>query len=175
MTAASTPYPLASFLPAVLQEDQFAIRWTAGLDDVLAPMINTIDCLHGYLDPRIAPPDFVRWLARWFGVLLDENIPLDRQRAVIADAVDLYRLRGTHNGLLRHLRIVVDGTVEIEESGGVSWSRRPRLKHPDDPTQWVRVTITTADPAHFAVEVAEAVIRAAKPVHVVHELVVRKP
>ncbi|MFF5070719.1 hypothetical protein ACFY2R_05770 [Micromonospora olivasterospora] len=31
------PYPAGSFLPAVYQEDDFVMRWTAALDEVLAP------------------------------------------------------------------------------------------------------------------------------------------
>ncbi|WP_370941870.1 phage tail protein [Amycolatopsis sp. cg5] len=166
-----SPYPLATLLPSVLREDRFLARWTAGLDEVLVPIISTIDCLHGYLDPLLAPEDFVRWLAGWFGVLLDESWAFDRQRAVIAEAVELYRMRGTLTGLGRHLALVVDGTVEIEEGGGVSWSRRPTAPSPEDATR-VTVRVVPNDPAAFSRDAVEAVVRAAKPVHVVHRLVV---
>jgi phage tail-like protein len=170
-----TPYPLIRYLPAVYADDQLLTRWTEGLDEVLAPLINTIDCVHGYLDPLLAPEDFVRWLAGWFGVLLDERWSMRAQRAVIAEAVDLFRLRGTMTGLRRHLDLVVDGEVRIVESGGVSSSIRPRPDPPADLRHWVRVEVRPHDPAGTSEAAVEAVIRAAKPVHVTHTLEVVRP
>lgn len=175
MPGVESPYPLANFLPAVLRDDRFVERWTAGLDEVLVPIISSIDCLSGYFDPRLAPEDFVRWLAGWFGVLLDESWPLDRQRAVIAEAVELYRMRGTLTGLRRHLDVVVEGTIAIEEGGGVTCSRRPTSPAPEEDRRWVTVRVTPSDPATFSRDAVEAVVRAAKPVHVVHRLVVLAP
>lgn len=165
-----SPYPLIDYLPAVYAESQGAVRWTAGFDDVLAPLINVIDCVHAYVDPLLAPEEFVRWLSSWFGVLLDESWPLAAQRAVVAEAVDLFRMRGTMAGLRRHLAVVIDGEVEIEESGGVSWSVRPQPSTPDDGEHWVRVVVRPRDPELIAEEAVAAVIRAAKPVHVAHML-----
>lgn len=169
----ANPYPMLRYLPEVFHTDQVTAQWTAALDDVLAPMVSTIDCVHGYLDPLLAPEDFVRWLAGWFGVLLDESWPVSAQRAVIADAVELYRLRGTMAGLRRHLDVVVDGTVSIEESGGTSVSVRPRPEPPANLRHWVHVTVRPRLP--ISSEAVEAVIRAAKPVHVTHTLEVITP
>ena len=165
-----TPYPLIRYLPSVYADDQFAVRLTAALDQVLAPVVNTIDCVHGYLDPMLAPEDFVRWLAGWFGVVLDESWSIRAQRTLVADAVELYRMRGTMTGLRRHLEAVVDGEIRIDESGGVSCSVRPRPDPPVDIRHWVHVRIWPTDPASVSEAAIEAVIRAAKPVHVMHEL-----
>ncbi len=165
-----SPYPLIEHLPAVYAEDQFTVRFTAAMDDVLATIINKIDCMHGYIDPLLAPEDFVRWLSSWFGVLLDESWPMSAQRAVISQAVDLFRMRGTMAGLRRHLDVVVDGHVEITESGGTSWSIRPRPEPPTDVEHWVFIVVRPTDPAITSPAAVEAVIRAAKPVHVAHKL-----
>ncbi len=165
-----SPYPLIDHLPAVYAEDQFTVRWTGAFDDVLATIINKIDCMHGYIDPLLAPEDFVRWLSSWFGVLLDESWPMSAQRAVISQAVDLFRMRGTMAGLRRHLDVVVDGHVEITESGGTSWSIRPRPEPPTDVEHWVFIVVRPTDPAITSPAAVEAVIRAAKPVHVAHKL-----
>ncbi|HUQ57193.1 phage tail protein [Lentzea sp.] len=165
-----SPYPLIDFLPAVFAESTFAVRWTAGFDDVFAPLISTIDCVDAYIDPLLAPEEFVRWLSSWFGVLLDESWPMTAQRAVVAEAVDLFRMRGTIAGLRRHLTVVVDGEVEIFESGGTSWSVRPRPEPPTDVEHWVSVVVRPRDPRALSEEAVAAVIRAAKPVHVVHTL-----
>ncbi|MGX7826174.1 phage tail protein [Actinokineospora sp. 24-640] len=165
-----SPYPLIDHLPAVFGEDQFAVRWTAAMDDVLAPIINMIDCVHAYIDPLIAPEEFVRWLSGWFGVLLDESWPMSAQRAIVAEAVDLFRMRGTMAGLRRHLAVVVDGEVEITESGGTSWSIRPRPEPPTDVEHWVRVVVRPRPDSAVSEAAVAAVIRAAKPVHVAHSL-----
>ncbi len=62
-----TTQPIASYLPAMLQADDFCVRFTEGLDPVLAPVLSTIDNLDAYLDPWLTPPDFLGWLAGWFG------------------------------------------------------------------------------------------------------------
>ncbi|OLR92713.1 hypothetical protein BJP25_20095 [Actinokineospora bangkokensis] len=165
-----SPYPLIDHLPAVFAEDRFAQRFTAAFDDVLASLINPIDCIGAYVDPLLAPPGFVRWLAGWFGVLLDEQWPLRAQRAVVSEAVDLFRMRGTMAGLRRHLAVVVDGEVAITESGGTSVSTRPRPDPPTDVEHWVRVQVRPSHPGAVSEGALEAVIRAAKPVHVLHSL-----
>jgi phage tail-like protein len=168
-------YPLIEYLPAVFADDQFAVRFTAALDEVLAPVAHTVDSVHGYLDPLLAPEDFVRWLASWFGVVLDESWPMSAQRAVVAEAMDLFRMRGTMKGLRRHLELVVDGEVEILESGGVSCSVRPRPEPPADLKHWVTVRVRPAPGSRLSPDSVETVIRAAKPVHVLHRLEVLQP
>ncbi|MDT8913122.1 phage tail protein [Amycolatopsis sp. PS_44_ISF1] len=165
-----SPYPLIGYLPAVYGQSPVAVRWTEGFDDVLASLITTIDCVHAYLDPLLAPEEFVRWLSTWFGVLLDESWPLSAQRAVVAEAVELFRMRGTLAGLRRHLAVVVDGEVEVTESGGTSWSLRPRPEPAADQEHWVRVVVRPRHPPSLSDAAVAAVIRAAKPVHVRHTL-----
>jgi phage tail-like protein len=175
IAALASPHPLIGLLPSIFADDSFAVRWTEGFDQVLAPVIGTVDCLGAYVDPLLAPEDFTRWLAGWFGVLLDENWSMAAQRAVIAEAVALYRMRGTMAGLRRHLELVVDGEVRIKESGGVSWSVRPRPEPPTDVGHWVRVVVTPAPRSLTSKAAVEAVIRAAKPVGVLHSVEVSEP
>ncbi|MGH9269114.1 MAG: phage tail protein, partial [Acidimicrobiales bacterium] len=103
VTGLPTPHPLTGFLPAVFQEDPFTVAFTAGLDEVLAPALLALDNLEAYIDPWVAPEDFVEWLAGWVGLVLDENWPLERRRAVIASAVAGFRHRGTVAGLVAQI------------------------------------------------------------------------
>ena len=127
VTGLATPYPLRTMLPAVLREDDFLERWTAGLDDVLAPVVSTLDCLAAYLDPATAPTDFLAWLAGWFGVVLDENLPLERRRASVAGAVRLYRARGTLAGLRAQLELCPAAASRSPTAAG-SWPRGHRTR-----------------------------------------------
>ena len=45
-----TPHPIGRPLPALYLDDDFTQRLTAGLDEVLAPVLLTLDCLDAYLD-----------------------------------------------------------------------------------------------------------------------------
>ena len=75
MKALVSPHPLGAYLPALYQEDEFAQRWTSGLDVVLAPIFHSMDNIEAYLDPRLAPADFLDWLASWMGLVADETWP----------------------------------------------------------------------------------------------------
>ena len=101
---------------------------------MLAPVFATLDCLDAYVDPWLAPEDFLEWLAGWVGVVIDEGWPIERSRAFIANIVELYRWRGTIRGLVAELAIYTGGDVEISESGGarvVADSRhRPARRRP---------------------------------------------
>lgn len=171
----ATPYPLRDMLPAVLREDGFLERWTAGLDDVLAPIVSTLDCLTAYIDPTTAPTDFLAWLAGWFGVVLDESLPIERRRASVAGAVRLYRARGTLAGLTAVLELVSGGRVEITDSGGVAAARAPDSALPGDdvPMLVVRVALPP-DAEPVGERTLQELIAADKPAHVAHRLEVTR-
>jgi phage tail-like protein len=168
----SSPHPLGGLMPAVFQDDNFTMRWTAALDEVLAPVPAVLDCIEAYFDPLLSPEDFLAWLAGWCGMTLDENWPLARRRAVVSAAPELYRERGTSAGLRRHIELVTGGRVEVVDTGGVTWSPTPA--DPDGaagsagPSVTIRVWV--ADPAEVNVRALDALISAIKPAHVMHRL-----
>jgi phage tail-like protein len=170
-----TPYPIHGLLPAVLQDDDMTVRFTSGLDDVLAPAIWAIDCLAAYLDPLLAPADFLHWLGTWLGEVPDENWSQPRQRRAVAEAVDLHRIRGTVVGLRLQLELASGGRAEIADSGGVSWSLTPDAELPGEDVPRLGVRVTVEDPEAVDVNALDAVIRAAKPAHVAHRLEVLGP
>jgi phage tail-like protein len=170
-----TPRLLGEALPAIFQEDPVVMRLVSAFDDVLAPAINSLDNLPSYLDPALTPDDFLDWLAGWVGVLLDETWPIERRRAFVAVAADLYRTRGTAEGLAAHVRLFTAGEVEVVESGGAAWSSSPGAAVPGTPAFSLAVRVkppakVTVDPVRL-----EALVAAAKPAHVVHtvEIVAR--
>ena len=81
-------------LPGLYQEDLLARPLTEAFDEVLAPVIGTIDNFSAYLDPALTPEDFLDWLAGWVGLLPDENWPIlttSRNRRVRCAAVSQQR------------------------------------------------------------------------------------
>ncbi|HUD37094.1 MAG TPA: phage tail protein [Streptosporangiaceae bacterium] len=166
----ATPYPIGTLMPAIYQEDQATMAWTAGLDDVLAPVISTLDCLSAYLDPMLAPEDFVLWLADWFGAVLDENWPAYRRRAAVRRSVSLYRQAGTLAGLRALLELVTGGEVELVESGGVAWSRAPNAPLPGSPEALVVIWLAAGADAQLDLNAINELVAAVKPAHVAHRM-----
>src|SRR2546423_13197451 len=94
-----SPHPLANSLPALFQEDDFTQRFVSAFDAALAPVLATLDNLPAYLDPWLAPEDFLEWLASWFGMALDESWSLERRRGAGAQTLGLFPVRGAGGGL----------------------------------------------------------------------------
>lgn len=175
VTGLGTPYPLQALLPAVLQEDSFTRRLVNGTDEVLAPIVSTIDCLEAYLNPLLAPVDFLEWMATWFSEALDENWPAQRRRRFVAAAVEMFRTRGTVAGLHRELELSSGGEVEINESGGVAWSLKPEAPLPGEDIPRLVVRVVVDEVSTMSQASLDAHIKAAKPAHIVHSLEVIAP
>jgi len=166
----ASPHPLGERLPAIYQGDLFAQGLTAALDQVLAPIFSTLDNLDSYLDPRLAPADFLAWLGAWVGMVLDESLPPERQRVLVGEAAALYRVRGTARGLARHLEIVTGARVEIEESGGTAWYTTSSNPPPGRPGYELVVRVYADDPASVDLSSVDARVAAFKPAHVLHRV-----
>lgn len=165
-----SPHPIGHTLPALFQEDGFALRFTAALDEVLSPVFSVLDNLDSYLDPSLAPVDFVEYLAAWVGVELDETWPEDRRRELVSQAVELYRWRGTVRGLSALVRIYAGVEPEIEERGGTAWSPTPGGELPGRPEPGLTVRVRVPEPATVDAGRLEAIVAAAKPAHVPHQV-----
>jgi phage tail-like protein len=134
--------PVASYLPAMLQADEFCVRFTEGLDPVLAPVLSTIDNVDAYVDPWLTPPDFLDWLAGWFGLELHATWPEERRRALVANALELGRWRGTVIGLALLIELYTGAPAEIDDGGGTVASEDPAQPLPGAPASLVTVTYT---------------------------------
>ncbi len=165
-----SPLPLGRFLPALYQEDDFAQRWTSGLDDVLAPIFSSLDNFDAYLDPGLTPADFLDWLATWMGLVADETWPVERRRAFVSSASDLYRMRGTARGLAAHVQIFSGGEVEIVEHGGCAWSQTNGAALPGAAGFDMVVRVQVADPSTLDAARLDALVAAAKPAHLTHRV-----
>lgn len=136
-----TPHPLGVLLPALLQGDDFTRRFVAGLDDVLAPVLLVLDTFDAYLDPALAPDDFLTWLAGWVGVQPDDAWSPDRRRALVGEMVALSAAQGTTAALRRLVELVTDRSVEVSDSGGATWSASPGSPLPGEAVPWVAVRV----------------------------------
>jgi phage tail-like protein len=120
-----SPHPLVRALPAVFAEDDLATRFTAALDEVVAPIFAVLDSWPAYLDPGTAPDDHLLWLGQWLAVHADQAQLGQRARLLVSQAVELHRRRGTVRGLRDTVALMTGAVVEISESGGVAISTEP--------------------------------------------------
>ncbi len=162
---------IIDLLPAVFQDDHFTRQFVAGFDDVLAPIFSTIDNRAAYVDPALTPDDFLPWLAGWVGITLAEDWSIERQRSLVANAVHLYHVRGTLDGLRAELHLYTGGDISITESGGCAWSQRPGTGTlPGEPMPRVAIRISVDEPERLRLSTVAGIVNAAKPAHVAHSI-----
>jgi phage tail-like protein len=170
-----SPHPIGELLPSVYADDELMQRFVSAFDEILAPIFNTLDCFDAYLDPGVAPPDYVDWLTRWVALPMAEEWPPERRRMLVARAVELHRWRGTRRGLAALLETVTGGLAEVYDSGGCSASTVSggALPGRDEPALWVRVTVP--DPSTVDIPRLDALVGTHKPAHLPHTLEVVAP
>jgi phage tail-like protein len=110
---------LARELPRPLAEDEFTLRFLRIFEEVAGDIRVRIAEFTDDLDPGLAPPEFVRWMAGWLGLALDPSLPEEQQRSLVRAAGPLFPLRGTKTGLQRLLEAFTRSDVEVGDGGGV--------------------------------------------------------
>lgn len=158
-------YPIGGQLPALYADDDFAQRFTAGLDTVLAPVFSTLDNLPAYLDPRVTPVDFLVWLASWVGAADDPQWPVELRREAVVRAVELHRWRGTRRGLVEALRLALDAHADVTGDGAAVWSRTAGSDLPPEPPAEALVRVWPAGRTPVDADRVHEIVRAMCPVH----------
>ncbi len=116
------------YLPATYSEDadsrDFLDRFLSIFDTMRGKIAQQITDIARYFDPMSAPiapigqpqdPDFLTWLASWIGLTVDRHWPDEKKRQLVRQANQLYRLRGTPEGLRQHIRLYMDTEPYILE------------------------------------------------------------
>ena len=142
----ASPVPVGTRLPAVLQEDDLLLRFTAAFDNALAPVYLTLDALACYVDPQLAPADFLEWLCGWVGIEPDDTWTTERRREIVAHAAAVHRWRGTVRGVAEAVRLVVEGDVLVSDSGGSTSSAAPAGPLPGAPEPALHVRVIARGP-----------------------------
>jgi phage tail-like protein len=170
--------PLAGRLPAVYQDEEFVHRFVAAFDDVLAPVLLSLDGLHHYVDPRLCPPDFLAWVAQWLGIEVDDAWPVAQRREIVMGAAALHRRRGTLPGVVDAVRLTLGlgptgspgdpDVVVATDTGGTSWSTTPGTPMPGSPLPGLVVRVSVPDPATVDRSRVDRAVASVKPAHVPH-------
>jgi phage tail-like protein len=159
-------HPIGDRLPAIYLDDGFTLRFTSALDEVLAPVIAVLDGFADYLDPALAPEDFLEWLTGWVALEVDERWTAEQRRRLVSSAVDVHRWRGTARGLAAQVRLLTGGEVEVVDSGGCVAANRPAQPLPGRPAAHVLVRVRVPDPAAIDRPSLTAAVEEIVPAHV---------
>jgi phage tail-like protein len=143
-------------LPAVFQDNEFLGRMLLIFESLWEPLEQRQDHFALYFDPQTCPAAVLPWLASWFALELDPHWPEARRRRLVAEAMELYRCRGTVRGITRALEVCTGVTPTIVE----------------DPAQPYTFRISMRIPRGHDVrrEVVEELVQAHKPAHVGYSL-----
>ncbi|NUS15857.1 MAG: phage tail protein [Streptomyces sp.] len=158
----ATRHPLGGQLPAVYASDGFVQGFTAALDEVLAPVLCTLDNLPAYLDPALAPEDFAALLAAWLGT--DPEAGAGRE--AVAGTVRAHAVRGTCAGLAEEIRLAFG--VEAEVSDGLTSLASTTALTPLPPAgpPHLTVRVRTPRPEAFDVRALRSLVARNRPAHV---------
>jgi phage tail-like protein len=94
---------------------EFLQRFLAVADGTMTDLLARSDDRHLLMDPRTVPEEALDWLASFVGLALDQRIPADRRRLLLAEASPLMRARGTLSGLQRLLELALGVKPTIVE------------------------------------------------------------
>lgn len=164
------------------QDPPFFERYLRGFEDLVEPLQATLEQLDTLFGPYSTPSDFLLWLGAWVVMPLDENWPEMRRRKLIAEAVNLYRWRGTKKGLSRYLEIYCGVKPEINDQPVEGMRLGPQAKLGtkatvlgDVPPHTFVVTIPLPENSTINEQTIHDIIRYEKPAHTAYALrVVRR-
>ena len=103
------------YLPAIYSDNDFMGRFLMIFEHVLGPIESILDNLSYYFDPGTIPQELLPWLASWVNLVLDDTWPLERRRALVKSAVELYQMRGTPRGVKEYIFAYTGVEPNIEE------------------------------------------------------------
>lgn len=171
-------------LPAILREDPILVAVARVFEAILsgtgaargpsAGLELQLGLLHRIFTPgpdlpdgERAPSDFLPWLASWVALGLRDDWDPETRRRFVANALSLYRMRGTRAGLAAAIELFLDlpGAVTIREFEDLPHFFQVELdQRTSDPYQLARTD-----------RIVRAIIEQEKPAHTVYGLKIRFP
>lgn len=116
------------YLPAVYSDDPFLGRFLLLFESVYAPDEWIVDNFDLYLDPKMTPPEWLRWLGNWVDIFVPPTLPEERQRAIVRELPQLFMGRGSKGAMVRHLELAFGVEPKIEEPTDKPYTFTVKLK-----------------------------------------------
>jgi phage tail-like protein len=135
---------LVSQLPVGMLDDPFFFRFVSMFQEEASTYLDSIDSLEHVIDPCVAPPPMLRFLAGWLGL---EPLPSTTDEAIyrrlLRRASHLRWWRGTRAALQELLELYTGQGVEVTEEGIAG-----RIEH--DKVIGTKVSIRLASTGHLS-------------------------
>ena len=113
-------------LPGIYQDDTeqraFLERFLSIFESTFVGVEEELAHSTRYLDPDGVPTAFLGWLEEWLALDPDETWPESARRARLSAAPELFKTRGTPNGLLALVALYLDGVADPSPA----WEERRR-------------------------------------------------
>jgi len=109
---------LADYLPSVYQENRQLEQYLWIIQHLQYEQTAILDNLHEFFMPGLAPPEFLHWMADWFGMSRGFEFEEPVLRSILQKGIELYKWRGTARGLKMFLALTVGTEPEIKENIG---------------------------------------------------------
>lgn len=112
--------PWIQYLPGIYQDADeenadFLQRFLMISAHLTCGIEENLEFIHELFDPRITNAKWLPWLASWLAMPLLEGWDEEKRREIIQRTPELYRKRGTAEGLKLALRLFADVQAEIHE------------------------------------------------------------
>jgi phage tail-like protein len=139
-------------LPVIYHDADFLGRFLMIFESLWEPFEYRQDHIPYYFDPRTAPASFLPWLASWLDLSVNVRWPESRLRHLLAEAMDLFRWRGTNYGLSRLIEVCTAGPTTITEDPDTPYVIRIHVTLPVEGVSDALLIdlIQTHKPAHVA-------------------------
>jgi phage tail-like protein len=110
-------------LPGIYGDGDFGMRFVGAFEALLDPLVAVLDNLPEHFDRAYAPRDVLDLLTDWLGLEHDEARSGEERRAIVQEAPELMRRRGTREGLELALELAFPGVpFRVQDGGSVTWS-----------------------------------------------------
>jgi phage tail-like protein len=104
------------YLPAVYQSDAesraFLEAFLSLFESTFVDVEEQLAAVTRYFDPDGIPPEYLDWLEGWLALETDETWPTPARRRLLNEAPDLFRERGTPDGILDLVDIYLDAVAD---------------------------------------------------------------
>jgi phage tail-like protein len=146
----ASPSLYLQHLPVLFHDNEFLRGFLLVFESVWEPLEWRQSLLPQYFAPSTCPATFLPWLASWLHLTLNPFWPEQRQRQLLAEAMELYRWRGTAYGMTRMIEVCTGITPVITQ-----------------PQPFVfRIVVSIPSGSDARPELIEELVRAHKPAHV---------
>jgi phage tail-like protein len=139
------------YLPVIFHDSDFLNRFLQMFEAIWEPLEQRQDHFEMYFNPRTCPASFLPWFASWFDLQVSPQLPEARLRSLLAEAIEIYRWRGTKYGLARMIEVCTGLKPEITET-------------PSEPFVF-RIKIYLSEGNSAGIDEIEKLIHEHKPAH----------